>query len=58
MGGTDHYFHTDCPSVRPKTSNSSDNKLPAGFVGWASGSLMTHDLKYEEEQIIDNLQMG
>ena len=31
--GSDHYFHTACPSVRPKTSESSDNHCRPGL--WA-----------------------
>ena len=30
---SDHYFHTECPSVRPKTSKSSDNHCRPGL--WA-----------------------
>ena len=30
---SDHYFHTECPSVRPKTSESSDNPCRPGL--WA-----------------------
>ena len=39
--GSDHYFHTECPSVRPKTLKIKRQSLPAGTVGWPSGSLMT-----------------
>ena len=31
--GSDHYFHTECPSVRPKTSKSSYNHCRQGL--WA-----------------------
>ena len=31
--GSDHYFHTECPSVHPKTSKSSDNHCLSGL--WA-----------------------
>ena len=33
--GSDHYFHTDYSSVRPKTSESNENHC------WPDGSLMT-----------------
>ena len=44
--GSDHYFHTECPSVRLSVRTSVPIKikrqsLPAGIVGWPSGSLMT-----------------
>ena len=29
--GSDHYFHSECPSVRPKTSKSSDNHCRPGL---------------------------
>ena len=40
--GSDHYFCTCCPSVR-KSQNFKIQRqsLPAGTVGWPSGSLMT-----------------
>ena len=40
--GSDHYFHTCCPSVRPAQNFKIQRQsLPAGTVGWPSGSLMT-----------------
>ena len=40
--GSDHYFHTECPSVRPSHNfKVKRQSLPAGTVGWPSGSLMT-----------------
>ena len=44
--GSAHYFHTGCPSVRPSVRPSQNIKierrsLPAGTVGWPSGSLTT-----------------
>ena len=37
---SDHYFHTDCLSVHPKNSKIKRQSLPAGTMGWPSGSLM------------------
>ena len=40
--GNDHYFQTGCPSVRPiQNFKIKRQSLPAGTVGWPSGSLMT-----------------
>ena len=44
--GSDYYFHTECPSLPPYVRTSQNFKikrqsLPAGTVGWPSGSLMT-----------------
>ena len=40
--GSDHYFHTDCMSVRPSQNfKIKRQSLPARTVGWPSGSLMT-----------------
>ena len=48
--GSDHYFHTCCPYVRTSVRTSvrpaqnfkiQRQSLPAGIVGWPSGSLMT-----------------
>ena len=38
--GSDHYFHTECPTVRPsKNFKIKLKSLPAGSLGWPSGSL-------------------
>ena len=43
QAGSDHYFHKECPSVRPSQNfKIKRQSLPAGTVGWPSGSLMTH----------------
>ena len=43
--GSDHYFHSECPSVRPSQNlKIKRQSLPALTVGWPSGSLMTPDL--------------
>ena len=44
--GSDHYFHTECPSIRTSVRPSQNSKikrqsLQAGTVGWPNGSLMT-----------------
>ena len=40
--GIDYYFHTECPYVRPyQNFRIKRQSLPAGTVGWPSGSLMT-----------------
>ena len=40
--GSDHYFHTDCPSVHPSQNfKIKRQSVPVGTVGWPSGSLMT-----------------
>ena len=43
LAGSDHYFHTECPSVRPSQSLKIKRQSlrAAGTVGWPSGSLMT-----------------
>ena len=43
--GSDHFFHTGCPSVslsvRPSQNFKIERKaLPAGTAGWLSGSLL------------------
>ena len=56
---SDHYFHTCCPSVRTYVRLAQNFKiqrqsLPAGTVGWPSGSLMTPVL-FELYWLINNM---